>query len=273
MRYTYSVMGDIYIECVVRRPMSKLLIQMKWRLPVTKCWFLVAFLALASCGGEPREQGASKCEQPENIALVDIQSVVDWINAMDKPLTLPCFIASLPRPLKTHSSISDFSAQPSVGRRSPRVFFFFDRLILTVAVDQDLEEGIPAEEEYHLLEMSFVVDEASLLTDKGELVFPVVAPLPDSAPYSQVLFGEVGSSCAFCHPNESSLRSIDGVPILQSSMLQPTVSLPIIELTTERAVCDPLAEPHRCDMLSSIIDHGALQRKDFPFSAKTIFDN
>ncbi len=239
-------------------------------MPIAKYWILAAFLALVSCGGEPV---ASRCERPENIVLEDIQSVVDWINAMDKPLTLPCFITSLPRPLKTHSSISDFSAQPSVGRRSPRVFFFFDQLILTVAVDQDLDDAIPTEDEDHLLELSFVVDEADLLTDKGEIAFPVVAPLPDSAPYSRVLFSEVNSNCAFCHPNESSVRSIEDVPILQSSMLKPTISLPIVELATERAACDRQDEPHRCDMLSSIVDHGELQNQDFPSWAKTIFDN
>ena len=84
----------------------------------------VFVLILFGCGGQtvPR---ATVCDAPTGYTLSDIQSVVDWINAMEKPLTLPCFVASLPRPLRTNSVDSDFSAQPAIGRRSPtRVFLF-----------------------------------------------------------------------------------------------------------------------------------------------------
>lgn len=234
---------------------------------------LLVSVTLAACGGKNTQSPPTGCTAPEDIVLVDIQSVVDWINAMEKPLTLPCFLQSLPRPLATHSALSIFSAQPSVGRRSPRVFFFFDDLILTVAVDQDSEEDVPAELETHLLEMSFLVDKSELLTAKGEIKFPVISDLSNSAPYQKIDFGEEHSSCFLCHPRESAFGTLEGQTIFQSVMLRSTEPLPIAELFTESALCDPQAEPHRCAMLSGITDHGDLVPEDFPPGAPTIFEN
>jgi hypothetical protein len=73
---------------------------------------------LASCGGDfdsdvapaisPAHQpeDLSLCLSPPGVQISGIESMVDWINAMPKPLTLACFIASLPRPLTYNATWS-----------------------------------------------------------------------------------------------------------------------------------------------------------------------
>lgn len=231
---------------------------------------LAAAAALQGCGGSqpPGDSPGVICVPPAGAVITDVQSVVDWLNAMPKPVTLPCFIESLPRPLNIQSALSEFSAQPSLGQRSPRIFFFFDRLILTVVADQDF-----AEYPHPLLEMSYLVDEQELITTKAELKFPITDTLSPAAPYTGLSFNDRISQCSFCHPKESVLARLDDIPIYQSSILKPTTPLPISQLYVENDNCIVEEEPHRCAMLSSIVDHGELQPYSFPAGAPTIFDN
>lgn len=234
---------------------------------------LAVFFAAAilqGCGGSqsPQDPPRELCVAPAGASITDVQSVVDWLNAMPKPVTLPCFIESLPRPLNIQSALSEFSAQPSLGRRSPRIFFFFDRLILTVVADQKF-----AEYPHPLLEMSYLVDEQELITTKAELKFPIVDTLSPAAPYTGLSFNDRISQCSFCHPKESVLDYLDNVPIYQSSILKPTTPLQISQLYVESDNCIVEEEPHRCAMLSSIVDHGELRPYSFPARAPTIFDN
>lgn len=230
-------------------------------------------VALSGCGSETKMESPVACTAPAGHSLTDIQSVVDWINAMDKPLSLPCFVESLPRPLKTFPSLSSFSAQPSIGPGSPRVFFFFDKLMLTVAADQNDDPVLPAELEDHLLEMSFLVDEAKLLTTKGEIVFPVTRQLTPAAPYTGFMFSATMTTCALCHPNEKPYEINEDHIIFESTMLRPTSATSFGAMQNERDKCDPEIEPHRCAMLASMMDHGPLEWQDFPANAPTIFDN
>lgn len=231
---------------------------------------LAIFALLQGCGGsQPADEtGGISCQPPADITITDVQSVVDWINAMEKPLTLPCFIESLPRPLKIQSAFSEFSAQPSPDYSSPRIFLFFDQLILTVAVDQNF-----AEFPHPLLEMSYLVDEANLITTKAELKFPVVDTLSPASPYMGLSFNDRISQCSFCHPRESVRDRIDEVPIYQSSILKPTLPLSIDRLYSANINCERDKQAHRCAMLSSIVDHGELRPHAFPAGAPTIFDN
>jgi hypothetical protein len=242
---------------------------MSWTTIKKWVFWIILIPLLQACGGKPENpQTSDLCSSPPDIALVDIQSVVDWINAMEKPLTLPCFIQSLPRPLRIQPAYSEFSAQPSPNAGSPRIFFFFDRLILTVAVDQDF-----AEMPYPLLEMSYLVDEPNLITTKAELKFPIVETLSAGSPYQGLSFNERISQCSFCHPRESIRENIEDQPVYQSTMLRPTRPQPVERLYQENIACEASREPHRCAMLASIVDHGELVPFQFPAGAPTIFDN
>jgi len=242
---------------------------MSWTTIKNRVFWIIIIALLQACGGKAENpQTSDLCSSPPDIALVDIQSVVDWINAMEKPLTLPCFIQSLPRPLRIQPAYSEFSAQPSPNAGSPRIFFFFDRLILTVAVDQDF-----AEMPYPLLEMSYLVDEPNLITTKAELKFPIVETLSAGSPYLDLSFNERISQCSFCHPRESIRETIEDKPVYQSTMLRPARPQPVERLYQENIACEASREPHRCAMLASIVDHGELVPFQFPAGAPTIFDN
>jgi hypothetical protein len=242
---------------------------MSWTTIKKWVFWIILIPLLQACGGKAENpQTSDLCSSPPDIALVDIQSVVDWINAMEKPLTLPCFIQSLPRPLRIQPAYSEFSAQPSPNAGSPRIFFFFDRLILTVAVDQDF-----AEMPYPLLEMSYLVDEPNLITTKAELKFPIVETLSAGSPYLDLSFNERISQCSFCHPRESIRETIEDQPVYQSTMLRPARPQPVERLYQENIACEASREPHRCAMLASIVDHGELVPFQFPAGAPTIFDN
>lgn len=240
-----------------------------------KSILLFSSLILLSCGGQQLDEGGSNelsCAAPAGHSLETIQSVVDWINAMDKPLTLPCFLSSLPRPLATHATLSALSAQPSVGSRSPRIFFQFGDLMLTVTVDQDLDENLPTELEQHLLEMSLIVEQDPLSTLKGEVRFPILTQIEDSAPYEGIIFDQEKSVCALCHGYEYVYQYYGDIPAYRSVMLKPDESVSLSRLGFERARCDFEAEPHRCAMLASIVDHGELFQFEFPAGAESFFE-
>src|SRR5688572_8672144 len=105
-----------------------------------------------------------------------IPDAVEWINAQPKPLSLPCFLEALDRPLALYATESIFGAQPAVGKRSPRMFLFAEPLIMTIT---------PEGRGSHLLEFGERRSETTSL--KGEIVFPVEAELEPSAPYERVL--------------------------------------------------------------------------------------
>ena len=241
------------------------------------------------------------CEAPADLAVTDIASVVDWINAMPKPLTLACFVKSLPRPMYYNATLSTFSAQPSVGKRSPRVFFMIDDLMLTVVPDEksdtvrdpetgqlikDPETGLDRRfwdvDDTQLLELSFEVDTAlpQRQSIKAELKFPVTALLPRNAPYVDINYdvSNTLSVCAFCHATETEIEVMDGQPVYRSRMLRNPrdAEVPLGFMLNEYASCDPESrenEWYRCEMLEAIYGQGTLVWKSFPEDMPTIFDN
>ena len=260
----------------------------------------------ASSSGVTSESSSSVsseplCEAPADLAITDIASVVDWVNAMPKPLSLACFVKSLPRPMYYNATLSSFSAQPSVGKRSPRIFFMIDDLMLTVVPDEksdtlrDPETGKlikdPATgldrrfwdiDNIQLLELSFEVETAlpQRQSIKGELKFPVTEQLPRNAPYVDINYDASNtlSVCAFCHATETQIAVIDDQPVYRSRMLRnPRDSeVPLGFMLNEYAACDPESrenEGYRCEMLEAIYGQGTLVWKSFPEDMPTIFDN
>ncbi|WP_054113572.1 hypothetical protein [Marinagarivorans algicola] len=237
------------------------------------------------------------CEAPVGLALTDIDSVVEWINAMPKPLTLPCFITSLPRPMYYNATKSIFSAQRSKGKRSPRVFFLIDKLVLTVVPDEqdepkkDPETGLNIKDPVtgrdkkfwdvdgvQLLEVSLEVDTdlPTRQSIKGEFKFPITETLSRKAPYVDINLYESNelSSCALCHKNETQIEVIDGQPVYRSAMLRnremDAVTLGF--MLNEYSVCDPEYlenEWYRCEMLEAIYGQGTLVWKSFAEDIET----
>lgn len=268
----------VYVHAMIRNLMS-----------VQYCkngFFLFILLALSGCvaapddtvevisseGGhmssEPMVQ-ADPCIAPIGRSISDIESVVRWINAMPKPLTLPCFVKSLPRPLFYNATNSLFSAQPGLGpnARSPRAFFLIDDLSITVATQEDVDStGLWDSDGVQLLELSMRVSAPELCNPqsiKAELKFPIFDHLDSSAPYVDL------EGCVFCHSDELIVDMIGDQPVRRSEMLRGAshrdVSLAF--MLNQYANCDPSYDDnewYRCDMLDAIFGQGDVIWKAFP---------
>ncbi len=247
---------------------------------------LYTLLLLSGCVAEPDGKGVSSssdggsvssepvmpsepCSAPAGLSISDIDSVVQWINAMPKPLTLPCFVKSLPRPLFYNATNSLFSAQPGLGPngRSPRAFFLFDNLTITVATQEDIGAlGQWDPDGVKLLELSMRVPAPELCNPqsiKAELKFPIMDHLDAGAPYVDL------EGCIFCHSNELIVDMIGDQPVRRSEMLrgQPIRDVSLAFMLDQYENCDPSYDEnewYRCEMLDAIFGQGKVLWKAFP---------
>lgn len=210
-------------------------------------------LALVSCGEAvapltPRSQPPSDPCQPgpgSSGSPRTIEQSVALINALPRPLSIECFVKALDHPLRIVATDSEFSAQPALGRQSPRVFILFEPLILSVSLGP---RGI------HLLEFGQLLDDGSSI--KAELEFPITeAILPKAAPYKHIVHNERLSRCSSCHTQERIINTIDDTPIFASRALKPVdyQVVPNTELAQELERCAAQADPtQRCALLGAI---------------------
>lgn len=228
-----------------------------------------------------------RCVAPEGVSTApqSIAEVVTLLNALPKPVTVPCFVASLARPLSLHAVNSPFSAQPAQGRKSPRIFIFFPGLILSI---------VPAGPGAHLLEFGETRPDAQSL--KAELEFPITGQLDEASPYQRVFFSETITTCGFCHQNERRDESIGSPLAMISPALRPRPEQRVLldELAAQVAACDATAmagapatpmlppadagadaginEAERCAMLHAIFDQlPAPIEAEFPETYKIFF--
>lgn len=216
---------------------------------------------LFGCGGDeaaqPLQQHSPGCVAPAGVSNQpeSIAQTVTLIEALPKPLTLPCFIEALGRPLRLHASQSEFSAQPAFGARSPRVFLFLGANIMTI---------VPTGPGAHLLE--FGEQRADFRSLKAEIAFPVTEPITAEAPFRQVMFNDELTNCAFCHAEEVLDPNVTGTKAFVSRALRPVprsrVALDVFR--RERELCSPASEPERCAMLEALFGWGQTEEQDFP---------
>ena len=193
-----------------------------------------------------------------------IGEVIAFINTLPRPVTLDCFLERLERPLAITSTSSIISVQPAVGEHSPRVFLFVgDALVLSITVG-----------DYHgfdLLEFGEVI--APARTIKGEIAFPVEAPLAASAPFRRVLdSGGAATTCALCHRDEA---AVPDYPLaFASTMLRfrEEEAVTLAALRDEHERCDPLVQPLRCARLTALLGHGPVEAAAFSADLPTIYE-
>ena len=228
----------------------------------------------------------SLCLSPSNIQLTNIEHVVDWINALPKPLTLACFIASLPRPLHYNATNSQASLQPALGKHNPRIFINYDKLWLSFVPQESvsiIKDPFTGErfnqwdaDGIQLLELSLEVDSELPYQQsiKAELTFPILNNLPKNAPYARIVVNQNESTCKGCHANETVVDSVDGAPVFRSKMLRNTrqSELNSAELFLQYFACDPQIntgggsennEWYRCQMLLAFVDRGPIEWVSF----------
>jgi hypothetical protein len=174
-----------------------------------------------------------------------IADVVTLIDTLPQPLSLPCFVQALARPLAMQAVDSLFSAQPAEGTRSPRIFLFFPGLTLSVA---------PAGMGSHLLEMGeHRPNDESL---KAELEFPISEQLDAASPFARVRYDDTISTCGFCHQGERREEAAPSPSAYVSPSFRPRASqrVPLTDLKAEADACDPSVEPERCALLHALFD-------------------
>lgn len=241
-----------------------------------------------AAAGPPVIPRDPRCVAPEGVSTAphSIADVVTLLNALPKPVTVPCFVASLARPLSLHAVNSPFSAQPAQGRRSPRIFLFFPGLIMSI---------VPSGPGAHLLEFGETRPDAQSL--KAELEFPIEGQLDEPSPYHRVYFSETLTTCGFCHQNERRDESIGSPLAMISPALRPRPEQRVLldELAAQVALCDSgavagapaseipnvptdagadagVTEAERCEMLHAIFDQQpAPVEHEFPTTYKIFF--
>ncbi|QDK46511.1 hypothetical protein DOM22_15725 [Bdellovibrio sp. ZAP7] len=182
-----------------------------------------------------------------------IDEVTTLINALPKPVSIPCLIENLPAPLKIYSVESTGSAQPSVDSNNPRIFIFINNVIVSVT-----PQGLGSQ----VVEFSQRI--SSTESVKGEISFPVVSELDVEAPYKGIR-AAFGTSCRDCHTGERSVSGFAG-DAYASSILRPSTvgRQTALKMQLQTAYCKDSEDPFRCKMLRSIFINGKAQDSNFP---------
>jgi hypothetical protein len=228
--------------------------------PIRLALVLGAWLGL-SCSAPSAADGAESATACAPAAgaknPTSIVEVVDTLNAMPKPIDLPCFVRRLAGPLAIDATMSNLSLQPAIGRRSPRVFILLEPLIVSI---------VPQGAGRDLLEMGERRRETRSL--KGEVAFPVTTELEHATPFEHVIFSSELTSCAFCHGSETAAADISFTAAFESDAFRPLPSnrVSIDELRSELAGCDAAAEPYRCSLLHALFDREAVTLRELPES-------
>ena len=215
--------------------------------------------------GDLNPLGRARCRAPAGVSASpqNTEDAVQLLNALPKPTSSACFVESLDRPLAIYATSSVFSAQPALSPTSPRVFIKLGRLWVSAVMDGDSS---------YLLEFGTQVGSDPPRSVKGELLLPLDAPIPASAPYDRVRSGD-GTVCGACHVAEARAENISFATAFSSASLRPRpdTQVSIDDLRTQAQVCDWQLEPHRCEMLSAIFGGGSVVQTPFPDSMPTFF--
>jgi hypothetical protein len=200
-------------------------------------------------------QGAS--ENPRTI-----YEMLDLINGLPHPVQLPHLLESLDRPLSLNANFNTQSAQPALGKRSPRIFVILNeslRMSFVPGADPTLEFG-----ERNASDPEFSV--------KAELHFPIEDQLvpedafarlaPDAATGRTL---EQATRCGVCHDNEKPAPDYPFLGAFASAIVRPSsfFAVDVAAIRRERDTCDSALEPERCSLLQAIFDHGDVVQTTF----------
>lgn len=194
-------------------------------------------------------------------APATIDQAITLINTLPRPVTIPCFVRALDRPLRLNATDSVFSAQPAQGRDRPRIFMESGALIMSVSLG---DKGLP------LLEFGELDEGGDSI--KGELRFPVEAPLEQSAPFATLAYDATLSTCGLCHPQERLVKTIDGHPVYRSRALRPQgyTHVSLEELHALKVSCE-VPTSDRCQLLDALFEGQAPVEFSFPEQLSVFF--
>ena len=184
-----------------------------------------------------------------------IDEMIALINGLPRPVTAPCVIEALDRPLKVEATSSADSVQPAVGEQSPRIFIWpHDDLIVAIAL---------AGKGQRLIELGqFVTPVRSV---KAEIEFPLDGPATTAEALERVRNPEHPriTSCFVCHDREEDEPEVPGGR--SSLAIRPRAKslVDIASLEALHETCDPTEDPLRCAWLEALVTHGPLEHRPF----------
>jgi hypothetical protein len=198
-------------------------------------------------------QACAAVKQPARVTT--IAAAVDRINALPQPVSAPCFVASLQRPIDLVATNSVFSAQPAHSRESPRMFIFLPALVASV---------VPEGEGSGVIEFSQWMTPTRTL--KGELAVPITAQVSADAPYTKVHSNFGVTSCGLCHRNEEPHPTIDGGFISDAFRPNSGSLIAVGELKELHDACGEEDQSPRCDLFHALFDFGEVRQGAFSSS-------
>ncbi|MFM2416666.1 MAG: hypothetical protein RL385_1389 [Pseudomonadota bacterium] len=193
-----------------------------------------------------------RCAEAGSGSADSIADVIAQLNALPDP-SVPCLVASLPRPFGVVASSSLLSAQPAESEASPRIFVMQPGMVLTVVPDG---EGASA------VELGQWVTPTRTL--KAEVKFPLTLPIDDTAVYAHILYWEEQTVCAQCHRKEE--RSEHGRRTFVSEALRPDPStyVSLLALRREHEACVLTEDASdRCNLYHALFDFGDVAAAEF----------
>lgn len=190
-----------------------------------------------------------------------IAQTVERLNTLPRPVNVPCFVASIARPLDLVVTTSTVSAQPSESSKSPRIFIMKQGIAIGV-----VPSGVGA----HLLELGEW--QTTKLTLKGEIEFPLAAPLAADAPLTRILMNNGMTTCALCHRYENPHPSIAHGYVSAAYRPNPGTLLTLDALTAEHQACvDASDTSERCEMFHALFDFGQVRAGAFSKDVELFF--
>lgn len=218
----------------------------------------------SASGGSSNDGG--RCSPAEGTSgnPKTIHEALDLINGLPHPVDFPCFLESLDRPLSINATSNTQSAQPALGKRSPRIFIVLNESLsmslVPAAVATTLEFG-----ERKADDPGFSV--------KAELHFPIEDQLVPEDAFSRLAPDastgrtlEQATLCGVCHDNEKPSPDYPVLGAFTSAIVKPTsfFAVDVAAIRKELDTCDAAAEPERCAMLHALFDHGDVEQTPFP---------
>lgn len=205
------------------------------------------------------------CEMSGSLTKIEtVAELTRLINSLPKPVSIPCLLTALPRPLKLTGTKSRLSVQPSFDADNPRVFIFLKDLILAVSPKGELSDAVELSELYN-----------NRYSVKGEIKFPVKEPLAEDYATTAVQRTDdtgkiIGTRCAGCHMEENVSTSVPGGYL--SKALRPfDYQVTTREkLTTIIENCKGNNE-YRCIFFQSLTGPEGLSEAIFPADMPTLF--
>jgi cytochrome c553 len=214
-------------------------------------------------GGHLIDPALLECAAQADGGVSSVAGVIARVNAMPHPLSGPCFVATLPRPLAVVGTTGITSAQPAGGPHDPRVFLMAPGVVIAV---------VTAGEGAKFIELGEWVGANTTL--KAEIALPVTQAIPADEPFTRLERGPGLTACGLCHHNEEPHATIAHGRVSAAYRPEAETERSLADLAAEHQACISHGEvSQRCDMFHAIFDFGPLEQGAFAAEVKTFVES